>query len=76
VCGHIFELIFFFLIPLYLSGSPLMCLFESHLNVTTDIAGGDIVVVCCCVVDIILRDVPFVPFILGVEILFWFKPEN
>lgn len=26
--------------PLYLSGAPLVCFTVSHLNVTTDIAGG------------------------------------
>lgn len=49
--------------PLYLSGAPLVC-FVSHLNVTTDIAGGAGLFMLMIGAD----DVEWEPFVVSVKL--------
>lgn len=48
--------------PLYLSGAPIECLIESHLNVTTDIAGGAGVCILIIGADPVVRRSKLPPF--------------
>lgn len=50
--------------PLYLSGAPLVCFTVSHLNVTTDIAGGAGLFIFIIGAD----DVEWAPFFVNVKL--------